>query len=63
MGDSDRALEVLDNFRKKYPTESDFLMDWKQAQARIKRQSNKKRYCFITVFYTDRLTFILENTI
>lgn len=46
MGDSDKALQILEQFTEEHPTECDFLMDWKQAQARIKRQSNKKRYTY-----------------
>lgn len=44
MGESEKALETLKTFQDKYPTESDFLIDWRQTEARIKRQSNKKRY-------------------
>lgn len=43
MGESDKALGVLQKFSEDYPTESDFLLHWKQAQARIKKLSNKKR--------------------
>ncbi|GAA5803657.1 hypothetical protein HPULCUR_009140 [Helicostylum pulchrum] len=59
MGDSNRALEVLENFQKKYPTESDFLMDWKQAQARIKRQSNKKRKHDMMTNQADMLQYAI----
>ncbi|KAG2234097.1 hypothetical protein INT48_000274 [Thamnidium elegans] len=59
MGNSNRALEVLESFQKKYPTESDFLMDWKQAQARIKRQSNKKRKTDMMTNQADMLQYAI----
>ncbi|KAI7903687.1 anaphase-promoting complex subunit 5-domain-containing protein [Cokeromyces recurvatus] len=43
-GDSQKALAIIDNFINKYPNESDFLVDWKQARAHlIHLIQNKKR--------------------
>ncbi|KAG2212276.1 hypothetical protein INT47_001635 [Mucor saturninus] len=43
MGNSNKALQVLQQFSEEFPTEADFLLHWKQAQSRIKKLSCKKR--------------------
>jgi hypothetical protein len=42
-GKAEEALEVLTQFTNKYSNESDTLMGWRQARARILRQTSRKR--------------------
>ncbi|KAK4517409.1 uncharacterized protein ATC70_000744 [Mucor velutinosus] len=42
-GNLDQAINVLDLFTKRYQSESDFLMGWRQTKARIARQMERKR--------------------